>query len=419
LSRAGQDAPAAGSDAAAADGRALQVLIGAFGDPGHAFPAIALGRKLTERGHEVAVQTWSKWREHVERERMEFHAAPEYQVFPTRERPLRPYEAVVRAVGETRPLVAELKPDVVVSDILTLAPALAAELEQRPWATLVPHVYPPPDPDVPPFGLGAMPPRGALGKAGWRMLSGVMQAGLERGRRELNGTRERVGLPPLPHPHGGISPQLCMVATFPQLEYPRTWPSSVYVTGPLAWEPPSDDVELPEGSGPLVLVAPSTSQDRGLDLVRTALRALAPLPVRVLATSNRPIARRPAVPPNAKLVEWLSYSRTMPHADLVVCHGGHGTLMRALANGVPVVSVPAAGDMAENASRVQWAGAGLSLPKRLLSALSLRLVVERVLGDGRYRDRARALSRWAHDNDGAVRAAELVESFARERRLST
>ena len=385
------------------------MLIGAFGDPGHAFPAIALGCKLHQRGHAVAIQTWSKWREHVEREGMDFYAAPEYQVFPTRERPLKPYEAVVRAAGETRPLVAELKPDVVVSDILTLAPALAAELEQRPWATLVPHVYPPPDHGVPPFGLGAMPPRGALGRAGWRLASGLMHAGLERGRRELNGTRERVGLPPLPYAHGGISPRLCMVATFPQLEYPRRWPASVHVVGPLAWEPPAAEVEPPEGDAPLVLVAPSTSQDPGLELVRASLRALAPLPVRVLVTSNRPMRERPPVPPNAKLVDWLSYSRTMPEADLVVCHGGHGTLMRALANGVPVVSVPAAGDMAENASRVQWAGAGLTLPRRFLGERTLRWVVERALGDPRYRERARELAAWAANNDGADRAADLVQ----------
>src|SRR5947209_5961552 len=104
---------------------------------------MALGKAVRARGHEVAVQTWRKWAGHVEREGMSFHAAPEYQLFPTRERPLKPYEAVVRAVGETRPLVRDFRPDAVVSDILTLAPALAAELEGCPWATLVPHVYPP------------------------------------------------------------------------------------------------------------------------------------------------------------------------------------------------------------------------------------------------------------------------------------
>ena len=42
----------------------------------------------------------------------------------------------------------------------------------------------------------------------------------------------------------------------------------------------------------------------------------------------------------------------MPQADLVICHGGHGTVARALAAGVPVLCCPAVGDMAENGARV-------------------------------------------------------------------
>ena len=52
-----------------------------------------------------------------------------------------------------------------------------------------------------------------------------MSRGVERGRRELNETRRRVGLPPLERPYGGISDRLCIVGTFPQLEYPRAWPA--------------------------------------------------------------------------------------------------------------------------------------------------------------------------------------------------
>jgi UDP:flavonoid glycosyltransferase YjiC (YdhE family) len=396
--------------------RPLTILVGAFGDPGHAFPAIALGKALVARGHRVAVQTWSKWREHVEAEGMSFHAAPEYQVFPTRERALKPYEAVVRASAETRPIVADLRPDAVVSDILTLAPALAAELEGRPWATLVPHLFPPPADGVPPFGMGASPPRGRLGAAGWRALAPLMNLALERGRSELNETRRRIGLPPLEHTHGGISHDLCMIATFPQLEYPRRWPPRTHVIGPLVWEPPGQAVEPPPGDEPLVLVAPSTSQDPDMKLVRAAMGGLTGLPVRVLATSNRPLgASRPRVPGNARLVEWLSYSAAMPLADVVVCHGGHGTLARALACGVPVVAVPHAGDMAENGMRLQWAGAGLSLPGPLLGARSLRWLVERVLEEPRFRRRAGELGEWSRRNDAGESAAALVERFARAR----
>jgi UDP:flavonoid glycosyltransferase YjiC (YdhE family) len=393
--------------------RPLRVLIGAFGDPGHAFPAIALAGELHRRGHEVAVETWQRWREHVEREGMSFHAAPEYQVFPTRERPLKPYEAVLRSVRETRALVRDLCPDVVVSDILTLAPALAAELEERPWATLVPHIYPLPIPGLPPYGLGVMPPRRPLARAVWGALSHLTDSGLQRGRRELNETRRRVGLPELADVHGGISRALCVVGTFPQLEYPRRWPPHVHVTGPLLWEPPSDDVELPPGDEPLVVVAPSTSQDPSQRLLRTALRGLAGLPIRMVAIHPRgkPLAAE-AVGERTRLVDWLPYSRTLPRADVVVCHGGHGTLAHALASGAPVVTVPAAGDMTENGTRAQWAGVGLSLPGRLLTAATLRWTAQRVLEDRSFKSRVQGLADWARVARGPCRAAEVIEGFA-------
>jgi UDP:flavonoid glycosyltransferase YjiC (YdhE family) len=109
----------------------LKVLLGAFGDPGHAFPMLALGEALVARGHVVCLQTWRRWEEPVRAAGIEFAAAPEYQVFPTRDRPMKPYEAAVHAARETVPLVRSFAPDYTVADILTAAPALAAEVGSR------------------------------------------------------------------------------------------------------------------------------------------------------------------------------------------------------------------------------------------------------------------------------------------------
>lgn len=392
----------------------MRVLLGAFGDPGHAFPLLALGRALRARGHEVQVETWARWREHAEAEGLAFAPAPEYHVFPTRERPLKPYEAVVRAVGETRPLLASFAPDVVVADILTLAPALAAELEGVPAATVIPHVDPRGEPGRPPYSIGARMPRTAAGRALWRACDPAVARGLALGRDELNETRRRLGLAPLDHVHGGISRRLAIVATFPQLEYPRRRPlPGTHVVGPLLWEPPFGDVEPPPGEAPLVLVAPSTSQDRRHRLLRAALAGLAGLPVRVLATWNRrPVDPPVAVPPNARLVEWVSYARTMPRCDAVLCHAGHGTVARALASGCVVVAAPAAGDMNENAARLDWAGAGVRLPRRLTGERAVALAVERALTTPSLARRAAELAAWVRANDPATRAAELVEELA-------
>ncbi|HZL48413.1 MAG TPA: nucleotide disphospho-sugar-binding domain-containing protein, partial [Solirubrobacteraceae bacterium] len=118
------------------------------------------------------------------------------------------------------------------------------------------------------------------------------------------------------------------------------------------------------------------------------------------------------VPANARIVDWVSYSRTMPSCDVVVCHAGHGTLVRALSSGCAVVACPAVGDMNENAARVSWAGAGVRVPRRFVSPRPLRLAVERALGEPSIRGRARELAAWAGSHDAGVAAAVLVEDLA-------
>lgn len=400
----------------------MRVLLGAFGDPGHAFPMIALGRALTARGHEVTLQTWTRWQENVRAEGMTFAPAPEYAVLGEGANGGGSglYETVAQATSDTLPLMRSLRPDVAVADILTLAPAMAAEIEGVPCATLVPHIYPDSEPDFPIYSIGARLPRTTAGRWLWRRGQRPARHGLELGRRELNVARAELGLAPLTHPHGGISRQLAIVATFPQLEYPRAWPEHVHVVGPLMWEPPAEDVQLPTGytngerdAAPLVLIAPSTAQDPEHRLLGAALRALAHADVRVLATWNRRPPPHPLpVPDNARLVEWVSYSRTMPKCDAVVCHAGHGTLVRALACGCPVVACPAVGDMNENAARLAWLGAGARIPGRFTRPRPLRLAVEQVLERPAPRARARELAAWIAERDPGERAALLVEGLA-------
>jgi UDP:flavonoid glycosyltransferase YjiC (YdhE family) len=394
-------------------GGRLRLMVAAFGDAGHAFPAIALGRALAERGHEVVVETWERWREPVEELGIEFAAAEEYTVFP----PPAFGSGDASAADAARalaPLLAQWRPHAVVSDILTLAPTLAAEVAEVRHATLIPHLYPVTDAGMPFFASGARLPRTPVGRAIWRASTPLLNIGLRQGREELNQQRARLGLAPSERFHSGISERLALVATFPQLEYPRRWPPGARVTGPMEFEVPHPDVEMPAGEAPLVVIAPSTAKDPQCLLVRAALEGLADEPVRVLATTNRAQPREPIeVPDNAVLVDWVSYTQALAQARLVICHGGHGTAVRALGAGVPVLCCPAEGDMVENAIRIAWAGAGLSVPWRLCRPAPLRWAARRLLGQPRFAARAAELAAWRRENDGAQQGAELVESFAR------
>ena len=397
-------------------GGGLRFLVAAFGDPGHVFPAISLGRALRGRGHEVTIETWEERRGAVEGAGLGFAAAEEYRMFPPPDPDSAEGEHAAEAARALLPLLEEMRPHVVVSDILTLAPSLAAEKAGVPLATLIPHIYPVVEPGLPFFAIGLKPPRTPLGRAVWRTGQRALNVGLEQGRRDLNRQRERLDLPPVERFHGGISTELALVGTFPQLEYPRQWPAGVEITGPMTFEIPHPDIELPPGEAPLVLVAPSTAHDSENHLVRTALVALADEPVRVVATTNRVVPQRPIeIPANAVLVDWLSYSQLMPIASLVISHGGHGTVARALSAGTPVLICPIIGDMSETAMRVAWAKAGLSLPWRLCRPEPLRWAARRILQEPSFTAEAERIAAWGREHDGAERGAELVERLALDR----
>jgi UDP:flavonoid glycosyltransferase YjiC (YdhE family) len=387
-----------------------RVLIGAVGEPGHAFPALALARALRARGNQVLVTSSERWRTVVEAMDARFEPAPERIVFPGPSSPAGTAPGFAEAVRGTERLLREFEPDVVVADPFWVVPSVSAELAGVPRATLIPQVWALYGPARPPWSSGLSLPRTPLGSLLWRSWR-LLEARPRRRQKEMiDRARAELGLPPLPRAGPVLSDGLVMVATFPQLELSRPRPPEVEITGPMIFELPHPDVELPPGDAPLVVVAASTGQDRERDLLRVALEALAEEPVRVLASINEQGASWPGpVPANARVVDWVSYAQVLPGAGAVVTRGGHGTIVRALAEGVPTLVCPGGGDMTENGTRVAWSGAGLMLPRRLLRPGPLRWSVRRLLADRRHVTRAGEIASWARLHDGAERGAILIE----------
>jgi UDP:flavonoid glycosyltransferase YjiC (YdhE family) len=212
--------------------------------------------------------------------------------------------------------------------------------------------------------------------------------------------------------YGPVSPDLALVATFPQLEYPRTWPTATHVVGPQLFEPPGGaPPSLPPGDDPVIVVSGSTSQDPELRLVRVALEALAEEPVRIVATTGGHDPGDLQQPANATVVEWISPRQTLPYAALTIARGGHGTVAESLAAGVPMLICPGSGDMPENGARVAWAGAGRMLPAPLLGRRTLRSATRALLTDPAPRRRAEELAAWHRAANPPARAAELIEAL--------
>jgi UDP:flavonoid glycosyltransferase YjiC (YdhE family) len=213
---------------------------------------------------------------------------------------------------------------------------------------------------------------------------------------------------------------LVLVLTVPSFEYPRSdLPPSVRFVGPV--EPPVRAVRSPswwsdlDGSRRVVHVTQGTMDTTDLGvLVAPTLRALADEDLLVVATTGgRPPEAVPGpLPPNARVARYLPYANLLPLVDVMVTNGGYGGVQQALAAGVPLVVAGSGEDKPEVAARVARSGAGIDLRTGRPRPAALRSAVARVLTDGRYRDRARALRDEMAGYGGARLAVDHLEVLA-------
>ncbi len=164
---------------------------------------------------------------------------------------------------------------------------------------------------------------------------------------------------------------------------------------------------------PLVLVSFSTGfEQRNVDKLQRALDALADLPVHVVATTGGIVAPNElAAPENAVVLNYAAHDPIMRHAALIMTHGGHGTAMRALRHGVPMVVIPGlAGDQPFVAAAVQEWGAGRALSGDA-DVAAMREAAQDVLANPAYRRAAQERSASLRDVDGAANAAREVEAL--------
>lgn len=170
--------------------------------------------------------------------------------------------------------------------------------------------------------------------------------------------------------------------------------------------PWSDDDERP-----IVLVSFSTMPEQGsVTKFQNTIDALAKLPVRGVVTTGDsldPATLKPAA--NVAVFANADHDELMREAAMVITHGGHGTMMRALTYGLPMVVIPGlASDQPVNAVSIQAWGAGRALPGDA-SAEMIRSAAQDVLNSPSYGAVARSLSQQLKGVDGAANAANEVE----------
>jgi MGT family glycosyltransferase len=151
------------------------------------------------------------------------------------------------------------------------------------------------------------------------------------------------------------------------------------------------------------------------DLFERLLGGLAELPVEVIATVGRDLdpAALGRQPVNVHVERWLPSAQVLSRADLVVSHGGSGTVAAAITHGLPQLVVAMGADQLQNACRISDLGIGTALnpitctPEQVLTAAAALLV------DQRARSRARRLQRETMQMPGVDTLVPVLEGLAR------
>ena len=311
--------------------------------------------------------------------------------------------------------------DVFVTDQMIPATNIAAEKLALPRAAISPQIWMLPTPGLPPIGIGLRPAAGPFGRMRDAGIRWVMTRLFDKALPAFNATRASHGLPPV----GSTFEQMLRVdatyvLTSPAFDFTTKFmPKNVFYAGPVlddpSWSGPWRSPWKPGDARPLVLVGLSSQYQKQTETLQRIVDALATLPVRALVTLGTALS-----PDEVRGTNNVVVVRSAPHAEvlrdasLLVTHGGHGTAMKGLAAGVPLLCVPMGRDQNDNAVRVVERSAGLSV-KPTSSVDVIRVSIERLLREPAFRDGARRLGAAIAGGDGCVDVVQSLERPARRR----
>ncbi len=302
--------------------------------------------------------------------------------------------------------------DAVVTQELLFGAMMAAEASGVRLALFCANVWPFPTlPGLPPFGAGMAPAAGDQDVMLHQMVAQTTRMLFQAGLPDLNAARDGLGLPPLADlfEQIGVARRILLGTSraFDFAPEPLAEPFRYvgpYVGDPVhagTWESPWSDHD----ARPLVVATSSGLYEAQESLLGRIIEALGTLSVRALVTVGPALdpADFPA-PDNVHVVTHAPHGALFDKAALFITHGGHGSVIRPLMAGLPLLVTPGLRDQRDNAQRVTARGAGLML-ERDAKPEKIAEAVTRLLAEPAFRDAAAQLGA-AISADMASRSAE-------------
>ena len=379
---------------------------------GNVPPELGVARRLIARGHEVHVLADPTVAPTAEAAGCSFSSwvrAPHRATLDISDDPLKdwedndPLETLRRLrdqlmsgpasafAAETAAAIAAFQPDAVLADANLFGSVIAAQEAGLPIAALIPNIW-----EIPTPGTGE------------RAVLAITNRVLKGGLPDLNAARAEHGLPPVTSFYDQVlEVDRILVLSSETFDSVSPFvPSNVRYVGPIlddpVWADPWSSPWPDTNTDPLVLVGFTSVYQNQAPLLQRVIDALSSLEVRAVVALGQILRTSELVAPgNVAVVQSVPHNVLLREASAVVSHCGHGTTMKTLAAGVPMVCIPMGRDQDGTAARVVSQGAGIELPPSA-SAAEIQDAIRAVLDHEEYRAAAVRMASVLAEEHGAM-----------------
>ena len=388
---------------------------------GHVTPALATAARLQARGRRVLVISDEATRPEAEGFALPFRAwrdAPNRLDKQIANEPLRDWECATPAevmamllerlmtgasaayAADTAAALDDHPGATIVSQELLFGCMLAAEAKGARLALHTANIWPFPTLEgVPPFGPGLEPPIDDEARRFQMLIREASRNFYDVGLPDLNAARAGLELPPLARTLDQIdAAELVLISAARAYDFaPDCLPAPFVYAGPQArvptWAEAWKSPWPAEDRRPLVLVSFSTLYQAQEPVIRQVIAALERLPVRAVVTLGLQLAPSDfqTASDNVRVLASANHDALMPELAAMITHAGHGSAIRPVLAGVPLLCLPIGRDQPDNAARIAARGAGLRLDAGA-SSDEIGAAVMRLVSEPAFRE---AAARWS------------------------
>jgi len=223
--------------------------------------------------------------------------------------------------------------------------------------------------------------------------------------------RVEMGLAPYKNMCDVMEGDLNLLTDIPEYAPTVGLPPNFHYIGPIIWEP---EMELPSwlnnlnpDKPTLYFTMGSTGYPR---FFKEAIEIFGNSRYQCIMTTGG-MAHIKDAPRNFFITDYAPGSKIMQKSDVVICHGGNGTIYQAMSQGVPIIGIPTHFEQEFNMQRVEDLEIGIGLSELEFKPRHLVEAVEKILAEQGYKQRTQRYKEILASYKGPQKGAQLISDY--------